>query len=50
MAGPFVIEALGAKHDRECFSCGVEALDRYFQKQVTQDVRRCRARRRVLLR
>ena len=40
MAGPFLIEALGASHDRASFSCGVEALDRYFQKQVTQDVRR----------
>jgi hypothetical protein len=40
MAGPFIIEALGSSHDRESFSCGVEALDRYFQKQVTQDVRR----------
>ena len=40
MAGPFVIEALGPSHDRGNFSCGVEALDRYFQKQVTQDVRR----------
>ena len=40
MAGPFVIEALGPGHDRASFSCGVEALDRYFQKQVTQDVRR----------
>jgi GNAT superfamily N-acetyltransferase len=40
MAGPFVVEALGARHDRAGFSCGVDALDRYFQKQVTQDVRR----------
>jgi ribosomal protein S18 acetylase RimI-like enzyme len=40
MAGPFVIEALGAGHDRASFSSGIEALDRYFQKQVTQDVRR----------
>jgi predicted GNAT family N-acyltransferase len=40
MAGPFVIDVLGAEHDRANFSCGVEALDRYFQKQVTQDVRR----------
>jgi ribosomal protein S18 acetylase RimI-like enzyme len=40
MAGPFVIEALGTNHDRASFSCGVDALDRYFQKQVTQDVRR----------
>ena len=40
MAEPFVIEVLGAKHDRARFSCRVDALDRYFQKQVTQDVRR----------
>ena len=40
MAGPFIIEALGANHDRASFSCGVDALDRYFQKQVTQDIRR----------
>jgi GNAT superfamily N-acetyltransferase len=36
---PFVIELLG-NHDREEFSCGTEALDRYFKSQVTQDVRR----------
>jgi ribosomal protein S18 acetylase RimI-like enzyme len=36
---PFFIELLGA-HDREGFSCGTESLDRYFQSQVTQDVRR----------
>ena len=40
MAGPFVIEALGTNHERTSFSCGVDALDRYFQKQATQDVRR----------
>jgi len=40
MAGQFVIEALGSQHDRAGFCCGVEALDRYFQKQATQDVRR----------
>ena len=40
MAGPFLIEVLGPSHDRASFSCGVDALDRYFQKQVTQDVRR----------
>jgi ribosomal protein S18 acetylase RimI-like enzyme len=40
MAAPFIIEALGASHDRARFSCGVDALDRYFQKQVTQDIRR----------
>jgi GNAT superfamily N-acetyltransferase len=40
MAGPFVIEALSSSHDRASFSCAVPALDQYFQKQVTQDVRR----------
>jgi ribosomal protein S18 acetylase RimI-like enzyme len=36
---PFVIEVL-ANHDRDQFSCGSEALDKYFKNQVTQDVRR----------
>jgi predicted GNAT family N-acyltransferase len=40
MAGEFVIEVLGQSHDRESFACGVEALDRYFRTQATQDVRR----------
>ena len=29
-----------AKHEREGFSCGSAPLDRYFQLQVTQDIRR----------
>jgi hypothetical protein len=29
---PFVIELL-ADHDREDFSCGTEALDRYFKSR-----------------
>jgi hypothetical protein len=33
MVGRFLIEALDSSHDRTGFSCGVEALDRYFQKQ-----------------
>jgi ribosomal protein S18 acetylase RimI-like enzyme len=37
---PFSIEILGPAHARADFSCGVEALDRYFREQVTQDVRR----------
>jgi GNAT superfamily N-acetyltransferase len=37
---PFQIEVLGPAHDRSEFSSGVEALDRYFREQVTQDVRR----------
>ena len=36
---PFTIEALGQR-DRSAFNCGVEALDRYFRTQVSQDIRR----------
>jgi ribosomal protein S18 acetylase RimI-like enzyme len=36
---PFKIQLLG-NHDRTGFSCGVQALDRYFKTQVGQDVRR----------
>ena len=32
------IEPLGGKHNRTAFSCGVQALDRYLQKQAGQDV------------
>lgn len=39
MTAPFPVEVLGA-HDRTTFASGVEALDRYFRQQVTQDVRR----------
>ncbi len=39
-APPFVIEPLNTNHDRSTFKCGVEALDRYFASQVTQDIRR----------
>lgn len=34
----FRIEPLGKGHDRAAFSCGVEALDTYLKKQVSQDV------------
>lgn len=40
MSVPFRLEALTEAHDRAAFSCGEEALDRYFQGQVTQDIRR----------
>ena len=40
MTGPFIIEPLAANHDRTEFSCGVEALDRYFRQLAGQDVRR----------
>lgn len=34
------IEPLGAQHDRATFSCGVEALDRYFREQAGQERRK----------
>jgi GNAT superfamily N-acetyltransferase len=37
---PFRFEALGDNRDRATFCCGDEALDRYFQTQATQDIRR----------
>ena len=36
----FAIEPLGDKHDRAAFSCGIEALDLYLQKQAGQDARK----------
>jgi len=40
VTGTFRIEVLGPGHVRAGFASGVEALDRYFREQVTQDVRR----------
>jgi len=40
MTFPFRLEPLGAEHERCLFRCGEDALDRYFQTQVTQDIRR----------
>ena len=37
---PFVIVPLADEHDRKRFECGTTALDRYFQEQVKQDIRR----------
>lgn len=34
------IEMLGSHHQRSGFVCGKDALDLYFQRQVTQDARR----------
>ncbi len=36
----FVIEPLGAKHDRAAFSCGVPILDSYLHKQAGQDFKK----------
>ena len=39
--GKYVFEPLGDQHDRAAFSCGVEALDRYFQgDSIKQDIGR----------
>ncbi len=35
-----LVEPLGAHHDRTAFSCGVQALDAYLQRQAGQDARR----------
>ena len=40
MTGLYRIVALDAELDRREFSCGVDALDRYFRERVTQDMRR----------
>lgn len=40
MTTPFRLEPLGEERDRSLFRCGEDALDRYFQTQVTQDIRR----------
>jgi predicted GNAT family N-acyltransferase len=36
----FAFEPLGQKHDRAAFSCGVQALDAYLQKQASQDAKK----------
>jgi GNAT superfamily N-acetyltransferase len=40
MNPPFRLEELSEEHDRESFTCGQEALDRYIRTQATQDIRR----------
>lgn len=40
MSASFHLEALASRHDRSAFASGEERLDRYFQTQVTQDIRR----------
>jgi GNAT superfamily N-acetyltransferase len=40
MTSPFIVEPLAPSHDRTEFTCGVDALDRYFREQAGQDVRR----------
>lgn len=50
LADNYAIEPLGDGHDRSQFSCGVEALDRYFRDLAGQDMRRNIATPFVLLR
>jgi len=40
MATRYRIAPLDPERERSSFHCGVEALDRYFRDQVTQDIRR----------
>ncbi|MUL39190.1 GNAT family N-acetyltransferase [Gloeocapsopsis dulcis] len=40
MDSDYLIEPLSSHHDRAAFCCGVEALDRYLQKQASQDARK----------
>lgn len=40
MNAPFRLEPLSEHHDRNTFTCGQEALDRYLRTQATQDIRR----------
>ncbi len=42
--GRLIIEPLGQHHDRANFSCGVPPLDRYLERQASQEVRRRIAR------
>ena len=35
-----IIEPLGGSHDRNAFSCGMLALDRYLREQASQDIKR----------
>jgi len=36
----YLIEPLGSHHNRAVFSCGIESLDVYFQRQAGQDARK----------
>ncbi len=40
MTPPFRLEQLSNQHDRDSFTCGEAALDRYLRSQATQDIRR----------
>jgi len=46
----FIVEPLGAAHERAGFSCGNDVLDRYLKEQASQDLRRGCATPFVLIR
>lgn len=39
-ASGLVIEPINRNHDRAVFNCGIESLDRYLQRQASQDIKR----------
>jgi hypothetical protein len=43
MTLPFRLEPLGEEYERSMFRRGEDVLDRYFQTQATQDIRRLMA-------
>jgi GNAT superfamily N-acetyltransferase len=36
----YLVVPLASRHDRDAFSCGIDALDRYLRQQASQDARR----------
>jgi predicted GNAT family N-acyltransferase len=40
MAHQFVVTSLDLSSDRSSFACGITPLDKYFQTQVSQDIKR----------
>ena len=40
VSAPFRLEPLSEHHDRNLFTCGQEALDRYLRTRAMQDIRR----------
>jgi GNAT superfamily N-acetyltransferase len=40
----YVIDPLSDRHDRQAFTCGIAALDRYITQQATQDIKKHYAR------
>jgi len=43
-ASSLAIELPTRNHDRTVFKCGIQSLDRYLQRQASQDMKRCISR------